>query len=103
MPKRKIKQLKEPRGTKRSRARDAAWDKPWVQIRTDIRPHGKTRLLYHHTTTASAGKLVKEGFKTRKGTDTKQSYFNRARGLLRDITCVSLSQLTSPFTHSDFG
>ena len=75
MPKRKIKQLKEPRGTKRSRARDAAWDKPWVQIRTDIRPHGKTRLLYHHTTTASAGKLVKEGFKTRKGTDTKQSYF----------------------------
>lgn len=62
---------------RRQRTYDEAWHKkPWAELQTLLRPHGKNVTLYHRTTPEKADKLVEKGFKRKKNPDTKDVYFS---------------------------
>lgn len=66
----------KPAVIQRQLNRDKATDRPWVKTRTLLDPMGKNVTLYHRTSMKEAKKLATEGFKVRKGSDTKDVYFS---------------------------
>lgn len=65
-----------PYPIRKIRNQDRAHNKPWAEMETLIKPHGKNVTLYHRTTPARADKLVDKGFKRKTNPDTRDVYFS---------------------------